>query len=66
MKTQRLPGPQVALLAASVVCSVVSLAALLLRPQGTGNLRLTLNIIAVLLVIVTTVSFRRGFRGEDA
>jgi hypothetical protein len=66
METQRLSGPTTALLAIAIACSAVSLGALLLRPVGTDNWRLWLNIVALLLVIFTTIRLRRNARRKDA
>lgn len=66
METQRPSGPTIALLAIAIVCSAASLAALLLRPVGTDNWRLWLNIVALLLVIFTTMRLRRGAHRKDA
>jgi hypothetical protein len=38
----------------------------MLRPVSTGNWRLWLNIVALLLVIFTTMRLRRGARRRDA
>jgi len=54
----------IALLSISTVCSVVSLAALFIHPQGTGTWRTGLNIISLLCVIVTIALLGPG-SGRD-
>jgi hypothetical protein len=66
METQPPSGPTKALLAVAIMCSAVSFGALLFRPVGTDNWRLWLNIVALLLVIFTTIRLRRGARRTDA
>jgi hypothetical protein len=66
MESQRLSSGTIALLAIAIACSAVSLGALMLRPVSTGNWRLWLNIVALLLVIFTTMRLRRGARRRDA
>jgi len=56
----RRPRFQLVVLFTSIVCSLVSLAALLIHPEGTGSWRTSLNIIAVLLVILATTMIARG------
>ena len=66
MATKRPHGIHLALLGISIVCSLVSLAALFIHPGGTGSWRTSLNIIALVLVIVTATMLGRGSGGNDA
>ena len=59
-------GLHLALLGISIVCSAVSLAALIFHPAGTGSWRTSLNFIALLLVIVTASILARSSAGHDA
>jgi hypothetical protein len=66
MATKRPHGLRLALLGTSIVCSLVSLATLFIHPEGTSSWRASLNIIAVVLVIVATTMLARGPGGRDA
>jgi hypothetical protein len=65
MTPQRPHRVHVALLCISIGCSLVSLASLLLHPEGTGSLRTALNVGAVILVAVTATLLARGSGGGD-
>jgi hypothetical protein len=59
IRTRR-PRLYIALLTISLVCSAGSLVSLVVYPEGTGSLRTSLNLTALLLVIVTTTLLSRG------
>ena len=62
-RSKRPRGLPVGLLATSIVLSIGSLVCLVVRPAGTGSLRTSLEIVALLLVIATTLMLGRGSGG---
>jgi hypothetical protein len=58
-------GRHLALLIGSIICSLASLAALVIRPESTGSLRTSLNVIALALVIITATMLARDPGGRD-
>ena len=66
MEAKRPRGAYLTLLLVSIACSLVSLAVLVIHPQNTSSWRTSLNIIAVLLVIMSATKLRRGSTGPDA
>ena len=66
MEAKRPRGPYLALLFVSIACSLVTIAVLVIHPEHTASWRTSLNIIAVLLVIITATMLRRGSADPQA
>jgi hypothetical protein len=64
MATRKPRTLHVMLLGISIVFSLVSLAILVMHPEGTGSLRMSLNVLALILVIAATTMLARAPGGD--
>jgi hypothetical protein len=64
MKPERSRSLQITVLIVSIACSLVSLTALVIRPHETESWRASLNVIAVVLVLLAATVLARRSGGQ--